>query len=102
MAAWHPAIALSELPAQGFKGVEVAGQALLIGRMQGRPFAWRDRCPHAGAPLRVGKLRGEELQCPRHGWMFNLATGCSIPDDPAFHLSAVPVKIEGAEVFVEV
>ena len=102
MATWRSVIPLSEVPAQGVKGVEVAGESLLIGRMHGRLFAWRDRCPHAGAPLRTGRLCGEELQCARHGWLFNVATGCSIPDDPAFHLSAVPVKVEGADVFVEV
>jgi nitrite reductase/ring-hydroxylating ferredoxin subunit len=102
MAAWRPAMASAELPATGFKAVEVAGQSILISRMYGRLVAWMDRCPHAGSPLRVGRLRGEELQCPRHGWLFNITTGCAIPNDPAFALTAVPVKLEGTQVFVEV
>jgi len=93
---------LQDLPEHGFKAVEVQGRSILVGRIGNQPFAWIDRCPHAGAPLRIGKLRGEELTCAWHGWTFNLMTGCSVPDHPAFRLTQIPIKIEGSQVLVAV
>jgi len=89
------------LPQDGFKAVEVEGRSILVGRIANQLFAWLDRCPHAGAPLRIGKRRGEELTCAWHGWTFNLVTGSAVPD-PAFHLTSIPVKIDGSQVFVSV
>ena len=96
-----PVLRLEELPQDGFKAVEVEGRSILVGRMGNQLFAWLDRCPHAGAPLRIGKRRGEELTCAWHGWTFNLLTGGAVPD-PAFHLTSIPVKIDGSQVFVSV
>lgn len=91
---------LHELPEQGFKAVDVDGTSVLVGRIKGRLFAFVDRCPHAGAPLRIGKLRGDELTCARHGWTFDVFTGQAIPSHPAFHLMQCPVKIEGLKVLL--
>jgi nitrite reductase (NADH) small subunit len=77
----------------------VAGHRLLIGRAQGSLFAYLDRCPHAGAPLSQGQLSGRRLRCARHGWTFDVLTGESLPEPSAFRLAAVPIKIEGAQVF---
>jgi len=96
-----PVLSVQELPEQGFKAVQVQGRSILVGRLHHQLFAWVDRCPHAGAPLRIGKLRGEELTCAWHGWTFNLLTGQAVPD-PAFQLTSVPVKIDGLQVFVSV
>jgi nitrite reductase/ring-hydroxylating ferredoxin subunit len=93
---------LQDLPQQGFKAVHVHGRSVLVGRIANQPFAWIDRCPHAGAPLRIGKLKGEELTCAWPGWTFTLATGRAIPDHPAFRLTPIPVKIEDSQVFVAV
>ncbi|MBI4323563.1 MAG: Rieske (2Fe-2S) protein [Candidatus Omnitrophica bacterium] len=96
-----PVLRLEELPHDGFKAVEVEGRSILVGRIGNQLFAWLDRCPHAGAPLRIGKRCGEELTCAWHGWTFNLLTGSAVPD-PAFHLTSIPVKIDGSQVFVSV
>jgi nitrite reductase/ring-hydroxylating ferredoxin subunit len=94
-----PVLALQDLPQEGFTAVVVEGRSILVGRLQNQPFAYVDRCPHAGAPLRIGKRRGEELTCAWHGWTFNLLTGNAVPD-PAFQLTRLSVKIEGERVFV--
>ena len=91
-----------ELPEDGFKAVELQGVSILIGRARGKVFAWKDRCPHAGAPLRIGKCRLGELKCAWHGWVFDLETGATVPEDPAFHLTAIPLKIDGDRVLVAV
>lgn len=97
-----PVLSFHELPEHGFKAIEVQGRSVLVGRIQNQLFACIDRCPHAGAPLRIGRLRGEELTCAWHGWTFNLLTGQSVPDHPAFRLSQLPVKLEGSQVLVAI
>lgn len=101
MSEFIPILTIQELPEQGFKAVQVQGRSILIGRLNNQLFAWVDRCPHAGAPLRIGKLRGEELTCAWHGWTFNLLTGNAVPD-PAFQLTQIPVKVDGSQVLVSV
>lgn len=99
MAGFVPALALQDLPQEGFTAVQVEGRSILVGRLHGQLFAYVDRCPHAGAPLRIGKRRGEELTCAWHGWTFNLLTGNAVPD-PAYQLTRLPVKIEHDQVLV--
>ena len=98
-----PVVQLADLPPEGFKPVEVNGRPILIGRLHNQLFAWIDRCPHAGAPLRVGRRQGEELTCARHGWVFNLLTGEAVPENnPDFALTPVSIKIDGEQVLVAV
>jgi len=101
MSQWHSVMSVEELPAQGFRAMEINGTPILVGRVHQQIFACLDRCPHAGAPLRIGKLRGEELQCSRHGWIFNVVTGQCVPDDPSCRLGTLATKIEGSRVHVE-
>ena len=66
------------------------GKALGVTRMSEKMVFWRtsngkvtgmsDICPHIGAPLCLGKVNGDTLMCPFHGFEYN-ATGqcCSIP-----------------------
>ena len=96
-----PVLKADELPEHGFKAVELEGRSILIGRVHGQLFACLDRCPHAAAPLRIGKLQGEELKCQRHGWVFNVLTGSSVPDDPTFKLRLFPIKLEDGQVLID-
>lgn len=100
MAPYLAAIALKDVPREGFVPVEVQGTQILLGRVQDRLFACLDRCPHAAAPLSQGRLTGCEIMCARHGWVFDVLTGDSIPGPTAFRLTQFPVKIEGPQVLI--
>jgi toluene monooxygenase system ferredoxin subunit len=95
-----PAIALDQLPQEGFVPLELQGQSLLIGRVQGQLFAFLDRCPHAGAPLRLGTLTACTLVCARHGWAFDVLTGASVPHASAFALTTFPTQLSGPTVLI--
>jgi phenylpropionate dioxygenase-like ring-hydroxylating dioxygenase large terminal subunit len=43
---------------------------LLYRREDGTPVALENRCPHRGAPLSLGCLKGDEVQCGYHGFRF--------------------------------
>jgi phenylpropionate dioxygenase-like ring-hydroxylating dioxygenase large terminal subunit len=45
-------------------------------REDGTPVALEDRCCHRQAPLSMGKLRGDIVECPYHGLQFNETGAC--------------------------
>ncbi|TAF50901.1 MAG: aromatic ring-hydroxylating dioxygenase subunit alpha [Oscillatoriales cyanobacterium] len=50
----------------------------------GKIHALEDACPHKGVELHQGKVDGDNLLCPYHGWKFNGAGQCvNIPYYPA-------------------
>jgi 3-phenylpropionate/trans-cinnamate dioxygenase ferredoxin subunit len=91
--AWYIVATLDEIPPGGRKIVEVAGRSIGIFNVAGEFFALRNRCPHQGGPLCLGRLwgavqarvpgaieysrPGEMLTCAWHGWEFDLRTGQS-------------------------
>ena len=42
----------------------------------GAPVALYDRCPHRGSPLSLGKIVDDTLQCPYHGFRYDVAGRC--------------------------
>jgi len=90
---WHP-VALAPALGESPLAVDLLGTPLVLWRdAQGRAHAWADRCPHRGARLSGGCVRGGQLECPYHGWRFQadgLAT--SVPALPGF----VPPPSHGA------
>lgn len=55
--------------------VEVAGVEILYCRSAGTTYAIGTVCPHQGASLVGGKLRGRTISCPLHGARFDMTTG---------------------------
>jgi phenylpropionate dioxygenase-like ring-hydroxylating dioxygenase large terminal subunit len=49
---------------------------LLYRKIDGTPVALSDRCPHRFAPLHLGKLRGEAVECGYHGLRFDDTGAC--------------------------
>ena len=42
----------------------------------GRPMAMQDRCPHRFAPLHMGHLIDDHIECPYHGLRFDCTGSC--------------------------
>ena len=73
---WYPVLESREVRRRPL-GVERLGQQLVFWRdsagfVHGHP----DRCPHLGASLRGGKVDGDSLVCPFHGFEFNQEGYC--------------------------
>ncbi len=65
---------------------QIMGQTLIFYRDQaGRPVVLDALCPHKGVSLAEGRLRGDEVECPYHGWRF----------DPDGALTTVPSAVPG-------
>ncbi|KFV19865.1 Apoptosis-inducing factor 3, partial [Tauraco erythrolophus] len=73
---------------------------VLLVRNRTQFSALGSRCPHYGAPLSKGVLKGERLRCPWHGACFNIRTG-DLEEYPALDcLPCFKVTVEDGKVFV--
>lgn len=75
----------------------LCGEPVLLGRTtNGDVFALRDICPHRAAPLSAGRFKGNDVECPYHGWRFTTEGRCShIPSvlqDQAFETNRIRVR----------
>ena len=48
---------------------------VLIGRRNGKLFAFNNSCPHRGASLSKGEFNNDKIVCYMHGYEFNVFTG---------------------------
>lgn len=83
------------------KLVEADGYELLLCNAFGDYYAISPICPHEEGPLQDGSLVGEVVTCPVHGYDFDIRTGeCEF--DPELAVATYPVRVEGADIYVEV
>jgi nitrite reductase/ring-hydroxylating ferredoxin subunit len=59
---------------------EAAGKKIALVNVEGRYYAFEDRCPHMNAPLHMGFLSGKILTCPLHFSTFDVTTGKKLTD----------------------
>jgi 3-phenylpropionate/trans-cinnamate dioxygenase ferredoxin subunit len=92
------------------KIIEVEGVSLGVFNVGGTFYALRNRCPHQGAPLCRGSLKGtalpsvpgeyvwaregEILRCPWHGWEFDVTNGRSLFNPHRVRVRAYEVTVE--------
>jgi nitrite reductase (NADH) small subunit len=93
MSTWHPAAKLDQLPEGECLAVEVGGVTVALFHAKGAIYALDNTCPHAGGPLGDGFLSGLLVECPWHGWRYDVRTG-ERPENPAFRVACYEVKVE--------
>jgi nitrite reductase/ring-hydroxylating ferredoxin subunit len=88
-----------------------------IYRVAGALRAYRNVCPHMGAPVCRGTVAGttlpsnvyqyaygrdgEILQCPWHGWEFDLVSGEHLVEHSRARLRSYPVQVRGDDVYLQ-
>ena len=90
---------VEEIPPGTGRTVEVHGVWIALFNVDGSFYAVDNTCPHAGGPIGEGHLDGHVVECPWHGWRFNVQTGAR-PENPAITVACCPVRIEGNHVQV--
>ena len=70
---------------------------LALANVNGQVFGFEDRCPHLGAPLSRGEMRGRILVCPWHGWMIDLPTGQVVGGRGA-EVQACPLRVRDGQI----
>jgi nitrite reductase (NADH) small subunit len=92
----HAVAKAGEIPPGGRKIVMAGRLEVGLFNVGGEIKAYRNACPHAGAPVCVGRISGTSqpsqvyeyiygsegciLRCPWHGWEFDLRTGRHLVD----------------------
>jgi len=113
----HIVAKAADVPEDGSKLVTVAGRAIALFRVGEEYFAINNRCPHEGGSLCHGRLvslvrseepgtyrlsrRNEMLQCPWHGWEFDIRTGQSWCDPERIRTRNYVVTVEPGEELVK-
>lgn len=87
--------------------VDVDGRRLAVVRIgpgedRDEWYVIDDRCSHAEASLAEGEVwvDDREIECPRHGSTFELATGRAITLPATKPQRTYPVRVEGDDVMV--
>ncbi len=81
---WHP-VGASEFLGSKPQRVKVLGEELLLYRGEdGVPALMQLRCAHRSLALDYGRVEGECIRCPYHGWLYDRSGQClEQPAEPA-------------------
>lgn len=91
-----PLVPLSEVPIGGAVSVEGPNGPLLVAQpSQGEPVAFSAICTHQGCTVVPD---GEQLRCPCHGSVYEVATGENVSGPAPRPLDEVPVQVSGGQV----
>ena len=91
----------SDLASGQGKVVEVNGRAIALFNCNGEFMALDNICVHRGGPLGEGMVdcNNRTVQCPWHGWTYELVTGAS-PVNPLARVETFDVIVDGEDVRV--
>jgi nitrite reductase (NADH) small subunit len=115
LAEWVDVGSVADLEREGRVVARVNGREVgVISDGNGALRGIRNRCPHHGGPLCLGRVservEGEPgvyalvdrrtLRCPWHGWEFDLETGACL-DEPSLRAAVYPVRVDGDRIRVQ-
>ncbi len=96
---WVRAGLLEDLEPGALRSCRLEDVPLLLVRLGGEVYAYRDGCPPGSAlTLHLGAVEGTTLVCPWHGCRYDLRTGRR--EDGEGRLSVLPVAVRDGEVKV--
>jgi nitrite reductase (NADH) small subunit len=95
----HIDVSLADLAPDGLTRIEHAGKKIVVVRTGGQIYAFPDACPHAFWPLSKGVVRDGVLECPGHGWEFDVRTGRCL-NAPDHCLTPVLITVKGEAIRV--
>ena len=76
---WYVVLESREVRKGKLVGVTRMGEKMVFWRDTGGKIGCAvDRCPHRGVALSAGKLRGDCIQCPFHGFEFDITGRCTL------------------------
>ena len=99
---WVDIGSAEDLARTPLKSCKAQATAIAISFKDGQFGAVSNVCNHVGGPLGEGRLDGDYITCPWHGWKFHRRTGVGEPGYEEDRVPAFPVKVESGRVLVNV
>ncbi|CAM2068938.1 Rieske (2Fe-2S) protein [Sulfidibacter corallicola] len=97
---WIKAIALEDVPLGTACAVDHDSYRIGLFHTRDGLFALDNACPHAGADLHIGTVKGGEVLCPFHHWPFRLRDGwCRFGE--RFRVDTYPTQIREDWIWIE-
>ena len=93
---------VGEVPPGTAKVYEVGDRFVAVCNVDGTFYAIADVCTHDGGPLDQGELDGYEIECPRHGALFDVRSGKALTLPAVGPVQSYPVQVEGDDIKVEI
>ena len=82
--------------------IEVGEHRIAMFKVGESIYALGDRCSHAEASLAEGELFDDEVECPRHGAAFSLATGDALTLPATGPVATYDVELEDGTVYLKI
>ena len=102
MSAFVPVARVGDVPVGEVRVIEATGRSLCVGHcVDGTWGAVDNVCTHDGGTLGEGELDDCQVECPRHGARFELATGRVTALPAVFPVNAYPVRVVNGQVEVD-
>ncbi len=100
----HTVCKNEELPEGEKRIVEVEGLKIGVFNAGGELYAIEDRCSHDDGPLAEGTFDPEActVECPRHGSLFDLASGRPKTLPAYVPVDTFDVRVEDGDIKLEV
>ena len=90
---WHPIYPSHRLGKRPV-GLKCLDRELVLFRSaSGAVGVLPDCCPHRGMRLSKGRVEGERLVCPYHGWCFDTCGNGESPGSPKLHVKAAHLEV---------
>ena len=84
---WHDLGPVEEFQRSEITGAAIGRTRIAISWREGKFGVISGTCNHVGGPLGKGRLDGDYVVCPWHGWKFHRCTGAG---EPGFEEDRVP------------
>ncbi|HYM29579.1 MAG TPA: Rieske 2Fe-2S domain-containing protein, partial [Steroidobacteraceae bacterium] len=75
---WHELAAVDSIPVGAVERIQAGGRACFVHHAPDGFMVYDSRCPHEVTDIPQLACSGKRLTCPKHGWVFDLATGACI------------------------
>ena len=80
--------------------VRFGREEICLVRWDGKFFAFANNCPHMDSPMQWGYIEQGFIECPWHGFRYDLGTGARLRIPGADRLDLYPVRIVDDDVYV--
>lgn len=100
MAEYVKVAAAEDIPVGQMKAVTIGHVKIAVCHLENGFYAIADECSHDYAPISTGRVRGDEVVCPRHGARFDIRSGKVAAAPAVADIDTYKTKVEDGQVYV--